>query len=94
MRVLLTSNASYDPPRGGSTRSNLAWLRQLAAAGHECHVICGASGGDAVSEQDSIRIEAYRELARRTGILHAAIMRVIPDWVLVTSEDLGHTLLR
>jgi len=94
MRVLLTSNASYDPPRGGSTRSNLAWLRQLAAAGHECHVICGSTGGDAVTERDGIRIEAYRDLARRTGILHAAIMRVIPDWVLVTSEDVGHTLLR
>jgi surfactin synthase thioesterase subunit/glycosyltransferase involved in cell wall biosynthesis len=94
MRVLLTSNASYDPPRGGSTRSNLAWLRQLAAAGHECHVICGSTGGDAVTERDGIRIEAYRDLARRTGILHAAIMRIIPDWVLVTSEDVGHTLLR
>ena len=33
MRVLLTSNASYDPPRGGSTRSNLIWLSHLARAG-------------------------------------------------------------
>jgi surfactin synthase thioesterase subunit/glycosyltransferase involved in cell wall biosynthesis len=94
MRLLLTSNASYDPPRGGSTRSNLAWLRQLAAAGHECHVICGSTGGDTATERDGIRIEAYRDLARRTEILHAAIMRIIPDWVLVTSEDVGHTLLR
>ncbi len=94
MRILLTSNASYDPPRGGSTRSNLAWLRQLAAAGHECHVICASMGGDAVTERDGIRIESYRDLARRTEVLRAAIARVIPDWVLVTSEDVGHTLLR
>jgi surfactin synthase thioesterase subunit/glycosyltransferase involved in cell wall biosynthesis len=94
MRILLTSNASYDPARGGSTRSNLAWLRQLAAARHECTVICGSTGGDAVTERDGIRIEAYRDLARRTEILRAAIARVIPDWVLVTSEDVGHTLLR
>ena len=78
MRILLTSNASYDPPRGGSTRSNLAWLRQLAAAGHECHVICASMGGDAVTERDGIRIESYRDLARRTEVLRAAIARVPP----------------
>ena len=27
MRILLTSNTSCDPPKGGSTRANLAWLR-------------------------------------------------------------------
>jgi hypothetical protein len=32
MRILLTANASYVPPRGGATRSNLAWLERLAAA--------------------------------------------------------------
>jgi len=39
MRILLTSNASYVPPRGGATRSNLLWLEHMAAAGH-------ASGSD------------------------------------------------
>ena len=33
MRILLTSNTSCDPPKGGSTRANLAWLRHLAATG-------------------------------------------------------------
>ncbi|OYW12591.1 MAG: hypothetical protein B7X34_01740, partial [Acidobacteriia bacterium 12-62-4] len=42
MRVLLTSNASYEPPRGGSTRSNLIWLEALAAAGHAVRVVCAA----------------------------------------------------
>ena len=44
MRILLTANASYVPPRGGATRSNLIWLDQLAARGHECRIVCGASG--------------------------------------------------
>ena len=94
MRVLLTSNATYDPPRGGSTRSNLAWLEQLAAAGHECVVVCAASDHDTDSYRDGIAIQSFRDLARRTGELRSAIARFIPDWVLVTSEDLGHTLLR
>ena len=32
MRILLTANASYAPPRGGATRSNLVWLNQLGRA--------------------------------------------------------------
>jgi len=42
MRILLTSNASHDPARGGSTRSNLIWLEHLAAGGHDCLVVCTA----------------------------------------------------
>ena len=41
MRILLTANASYVPPRGGATRSNLVWLNHLASAGHECRIVCG-----------------------------------------------------
>jgi len=33
MRVILASSASHVPPRGGSTRSNLAWLDALRASG-------------------------------------------------------------
>jgi len=76
MRILLTANASYDPPRGGATRSNLVWLRHLASAGHECRMVCG---GD-----QSRRVPALRE----------QILEWRPDWVLVSSEDLGHALLR
>jgi len=42
MRVVLAANAAYLPPRGGSTRSNLAWLQVLVARGHQCHVVCPA----------------------------------------------------
>lgn len=76
MRILLTANASYDPPRGGATRSNRVWLRHLASAGHECRTVCG--------EGQSRRAPALRE----------QILEWRPDWVLVSSEDLGHALLR
>ena len=42
MRILLTANASYVPPRGGSTRSNLVWLEYLASRGHDCRVVAPA----------------------------------------------------
>src|ERR1035441_2148300 len=45
MRILLTANASYVPPRGGATRSNLLWLEYMAARGHECRIVAGAPGG-------------------------------------------------
>src|SRR5207245_1318434 len=53
MRIVLTSNASHDPARGGSTRSNLIWLEQLASNGHECLVVC--SGEQAASIVRSAR---------------------------------------
>jgi glycosyltransferase involved in cell wall biosynthesis len=72
VRVLLASNASYDPPRGGSTRANLVWLRHLASQGHE-----------------------YRVAAAEGPLqLRKAIAEWRPDWVLVSSEDVGHVLLR
>ena len=43
-RILLAATASYAPPRGGATRSNLLWLRHLAGNGHECRIVCGPSG--------------------------------------------------
>ena len=43
MKILLTANASYIPPRGGSTRSNHAWLKFLAARGHSCLVVAPAA---------------------------------------------------
>jgi surfactin synthase thioesterase subunit/glycosyltransferase involved in cell wall biosynthesis len=95
MRILLTSNASYAPPRGGSTRSNLAWLRHLAAAGHHCIVVSASPNAtDFTVLQDRIEIRAVHDLARRATILGEHIREVQPDWVLVSSEDLGHVLLR
>ncbi len=94
MRVLLASNASYDPPRGGSTRSNLVWLRHMAAAGYECRVISAAIDHDAESSPDGISVRAVRNFSQRAHLLGEEILGFEPDWVLVSSEDLTHVLLR
>lgn len=93
MKVLLTSNASYDPPKGGSTRSNLAWLRHLTAAGHAVRVV-SAADGDAESVMDGISMRGVRNLSFRADELASEIRAFAPDHVLVSSEDLSHILLR
>jgi glycosyltransferase involved in cell wall biosynthesis len=95
MRILLTSNASYVPPRGGATRSNLIWLDHLARSGHECRIVCGSPGeGAELRHHESIAVLAVEEPARRVQVLRQQIHEFAPDWVLVSSEDLGHALLR
>jgi glycosyltransferase involved in cell wall biosynthesis len=95
MRILLTANASYAPPRGGATRSNLIWLDQMACSGHQCRIVCGASGeGAELRHHESILVFAVEEPARRIHVLRQQIREFRPDWVLVSSEDLGHGLLR
>jgi len=115
MRILLAASASYVPPRGGATRANLAWLDRLAAAGHQCRVVCAAlpdSAGkreqmrqegvtdvqarDGVerSVRGSIAVTAVEDPARRVQTLGGEIRAFHPDWVLVSSEDVGHRLLR
>ncbi|MFN7993759.1 MAG: glycosyltransferase family 4 protein [Bryobacteraceae bacterium] len=117
MRILLTANASYVPPRGGATRSNLLWVEHMAAAGHECRIV-SASLPDNAGKRAQIAGEKldWQSLERRDGIeilrrggvdvlavcdrprlaplLHDQIRKFHPDWVLVSSEDLGHVLLR
>ncbi|MBI1897990.1 MAG: hypothetical protein HYS04_15880, partial [Acidobacteria bacterium] len=68
MRILLASTASYVPPRGGSTRSNLAWLDSLAGAGHACSIVASAAERDTPGKQ--ARVD--REL-REQGIDPASI---------------------
>ena len=94
MKLLLTSNASYDPPRGGSTRSNLVWLEALAAAGHTCRVVAASDRDTHRSIRNSIEILSVRDLSRHTDLLKNEIRDFAPNWVLVSSEDLGHVLLR
>ncbi|HTP35510.1 MAG TPA: glycosyltransferase family 4 protein [Candidatus Acidoferrales bacterium] len=95
MRILLTATASYVPPRGGATRSNLIWLDRMAQAGHACRIVCGASGeGAELRFHSSLAVFAVSEPARRVQVLRAQIREFQPDWVLVSSEDLGHGLLR
>ena len=91
MRILLASNASYFPPRGGSTRSNLVWLRHLAANGHACRVVCAAAepGSNAERErtdqgiasavEGNLEITPVDDLARRRGVLIQAIAGFKPD---------------
>jgi glycosyltransferase involved in cell wall biosynthesis len=108
MRILLTANASYVPPRGGATRSNLAWLEHMAAQGHTCQVVAGgladSAGKRAQTAQEGADrqalfargVEVYEvaDHARQTAVLRRQIREFQPDWVLVSSEDLGHGLLR
>ena len=95
MRILLTANASYVPPRGGATRSNLIWLDHMANAGHHCRIVCGATGeGAELRFHSSIAVFAVEDPARRIQVLRRQIHEFQPDWVLVSSEDLGHSLLR
>jgi glycosyltransferase involved in cell wall biosynthesis len=95
MRILLTSNASFVPPRGGATRSNLIWMDQMAGAGHGCRIVCGAGGeGAELRFHESIAVFAVEDPWRRIQVLRRQIREFEPDWVLVSSEDLGHGLLR
>jgi glycosyltransferase involved in cell wall biosynthesis len=95
MRILLTATASYAPPRGGATRSNLIWLDRLARSGHGCRIVCGAAGpGAELRYHESIAVHAVEDPARRVQTLRREIREFQPDWVLVSSEDLGHGLLR
>jgi len=95
MRILLTATASYAPPRGGATRGNLAWLSHLAGAGHECRVVCGAPGeGAPYRRHESIVLFEIGDPAERVRALRRQIAEFQPDWVLVSSEDVGHALLR
>ena len=95
MRLLLAATASYAPPRGGATRSNLAWLNALARGGHECRVICGPAGpGAEMPVHESIALLPVDDPARRALRLRREIAEMRPDWVLVSSEDLSHALLR
>jgi len=95
MKILLTATASYAPPRGGATRSNLIWLDHMAHAGHACRIVCGASGpGAELRHHESIAVLATDDPARRIQMLRQEIREFAPDWVLVSSEDLAHGLLR
>src|ERR1041385_2651904 len=95
MRIVLAATASYVPPRGGATRSNLIWLDRLASSGHSCRIVFGPSGeGAALPHHRSIEVLAVEDPSRRIHVLREQIQELKPDWVLVSSEDLGHGLLR
>jgi glycosyltransferase involved in cell wall biosynthesis len=119
MRVLLAANASYVPPRGGATRSNLVWLDLLSASGHECRIVAadlaheharkleqiheeeiGVSAephreeGVEVVRRGSILVLSAAEPRLRSRLVRDQVASFQPDWVLISSEDLGQVLLR
>jgi glycosyltransferase involved in cell wall biosynthesis len=124
LRILLTSNASYLPPRGGSTRSNLAFLKTLVASGYTCRVVAAAPEAETEDQRGRLRQElqeqqldsslvtklsrdsvvtylfegmelvSVHDLLRHPEVLPQQISDFGPDWILVSSEDLSHTLLR
>ena len=108
MRILLASSASHIPPRGGSTRSNLAWLDALSAHGHTCSIVAGALTAGTAEKAEEIRretedqataralheIHAIADPVKRAVVLKEQIRDFQPDWVLVSSEDIGQGLLR
>jgi glycosyltransferase involved in cell wall biosynthesis len=94
MRILLTSSATHHPARGGSTRSNLIWLEHLALNGHQCMVVCPGDADASHSTREGVPIAAFKNLVRRRAVLREQIQRFEPDFVLVSSEDLSHMLLR
>jgi surfactin synthase thioesterase subunit/glycosyltransferase involved in cell wall biosynthesis len=94
MRILLVANASYAPPRGGATRSNLVWLRHLAEHGHSCRVLSASLDGDFETTVGGIQIRGVHELPSHAAVLGEEIASFDPDYVLVSSEDISHLLLR
>jgi glycosyltransferase involved in cell wall biosynthesis len=124
LRVLLTSNAPYLPPRGGSTRSNLAFLNGLVQQGHVCRVVAASPEASTPEQQARLRAELQEQqldssvvskasrqthwkgmlgsievvsvydLLRHARELTSQIDEFAPEFVLVSSEDLSHTLLR
>ncbi len=99
MRILLTSNASHDPARGGFFYpcSNLIALEHLAGQGHQCLAIGPALEADAGPRRvvrNGVTIASVKDLVRRRKVLSEEIRGFAPDFVLVSSEDLSHVLLR
>lgn len=124
LRILLASNASYLPPRGGSTRSNLAFLETLTERGHTTRVIAAAAETQTAAQRrrlanelaeqgldpllvsrlereptvssfvGGIEIVSIRDFMRHAAALVSHVRDFQPDWLLVSSEDVSHTLLR
>jgi glycosyltransferase involved in cell wall biosynthesis len=67
----------------------------MARSGHRCRVVAGASQEGAELPLDrSIAVSTIAQPAARVEALRREIHEFAPDWVLISSEDLGHALLR
>ena len=96
MRILLAANASYGPraaaPRAATWSGSTAWRAPATSAASSC----GASGAGAELRASPVHRCPARWTSRRRRVqtLRRQIREFQPDWVLVSSEDLGHGLLR
>src|SRR5204863_6947273 len=61
---------------------------------HSCHVVCPALGSESRTIRNGVSIFSVPGLARRLEVLTNEIRSFQPDFVLVSSEDLSHMLLR
>jgi surfactin synthase thioesterase subunit/glycosyltransferase involved in cell wall biosynthesis len=67
----------------------------MSRAGHECRIVCGPpEEGAAYAPHASLAIFPVADPAARVERLRREILDWRPDWVLVSSEDLSHALLR
>jgi glycosyltransferase involved in cell wall biosynthesis len=112
------------PPRGGSTRSNLAYLEALAEHGHQVRVVAAAAEVHTDAQRSLVRRElaeqqldpsfarrlekedvvigrwsdfdvvCVRDYSRHARALEAQVHEFVPDWVLVSSEDVSHVLIK
>ena len=64
MRILLTATASYAPPRGGSTRGNLAWQRKLDGNGNQEQIFFDYDSSDVSGEAQKI-LDANAEVLKK-----------------------------
>src|SRR5207302_4140180 len=56
--------------------------------------VAAAKPGVEVSRRGNIAVWSVAERSRQLAVLREQIREFQPDWVLVSSEDLGHVLLR
>ncbi|HKV08339.1 MAG TPA: amino acid adenylation domain-containing protein, partial [Thermoanaerobaculia bacterium] len=94
MRILLLQSSAYIPSLGGANKANRLLLEQLAAQGHECHVLGTASGSGATAFRHAgVEVEAVPDGALLRARAAARLRELAPDRVLVSSEDPAQILL-
>lgn len=85
MRILLATNASYIPTRGGATRANRAWLERLASHGHSCQVITSAASIATEFKRQQLQNEVSAE-----GILEDIASTTAGDSVFWNGVEVCH----
>lgn len=87
MRILLAANASYLPPRGGATRSNMVWLELLARAGHECRIVAADLAHDREGKRKQLQDEGIQiEVVQSGSLAGVEILRRGPILVYAAAD--------